>query len=315
MRDIMCSGYVTGGNTRFFGTMLAGGAAPTFAQKRQAIEDRLSFVDDASGDYESMLAFACRFGDGDRRDQVISISHRLLPWEVTLSEEQQHDYFPGGKAGYEIYKTALDLSIIHHGEDIRAAGAQEFISQGSVNNSLCFIGPHRKYSPWSNTFYELIPGQGTLPRAQRLRPTAFELHFSTRRPLWPGRASRRRSVATRRVCQLGAGSEFHGFVGGRGAFADGLRNALVSATKTWRGVARRGEAGRGRAWRDRASMTHSAKSTPETQKLRRVNCARKTHFCEQTLRPVKKCATHKLRLRAQAVKSERQLGSCQRGRF
>ena len=32
--------------------------------------------------------------------------------------------------------------------------------QGSVNNALCFVGPHRVYSQWSQTFYELTPGQG-----------------------------------------------------------------------------------------------------------------------------------------------------------
>lgn len=36
----------------------------------------------------------------------------------------------------------------------------EFISSGSVNNSTCFMGPHRCYSQWSQTFYELTPGQG-----------------------------------------------------------------------------------------------------------------------------------------------------------
>ena len=33
-------------------------------------------------------------------------------------------------------------------------------SQGSINNSLCFLGPHRVHSAWSNTFYDLCPGQG-----------------------------------------------------------------------------------------------------------------------------------------------------------
>ena len=32
--------------------------------------------------------------------------------------------------------------------------------QGSANNALCFIGPHRKYNPFSQNFYELVPGQG-----------------------------------------------------------------------------------------------------------------------------------------------------------
>jgi len=36
----------------------------------------------------------------------------------------------------------------------------EFISQGSMNNSLCFVGPHRKYNPFSNQYHELVPGQG-----------------------------------------------------------------------------------------------------------------------------------------------------------
>lgn len=29
-----------------------------------------------------------------------------------------------------------------------------------MNNGLCFIGPHRKYNPYSNQYHELVPGQG-----------------------------------------------------------------------------------------------------------------------------------------------------------
>ena len=36
----------------------------------------------------------------------------------------------------------------------------EFVSQGSTNNSLCFVGPHRKYNPFTASFYELTVGQG-----------------------------------------------------------------------------------------------------------------------------------------------------------
>jgi hypothetical protein len=36
----------------------------------------------------------------------------------------------------------------------------EFIANGSVNNAMCILGPHRKYSPFSQNLYELIPGQG-----------------------------------------------------------------------------------------------------------------------------------------------------------
>jgi hypothetical protein len=160
LRDIMCSGYVAGGNTRFFGEKAAAGGPYDAGAITRAMVDRLSFTDDASGDYESMLAFAVPLDLGSKRDQVYSISSRLLPWEVTAG--QKHDYFPGGNdyGHYDYYKTAYGLDQIHFGEDIRAAENMEFISNGSVNNSLCFVGPHRVYSPWSSTFFELMPGQG-----------------------------------------------------------------------------------------------------------------------------------------------------------
>lgn len=158
----MCAGYVAGGNTRFFGESEAKkpGGAYTPGVIAQAITDRLSFANDADGEYESMLAFAVPYGHGDRRDQVYSLSARLLPWEVTRGSEGWHDYFPGGKAHFEYYSKAYGLAQVHFGEDIRAAENMEFISQGSVNNALCFVGPHRVYSQWSNTFFELCPGQG-----------------------------------------------------------------------------------------------------------------------------------------------------------
>lgn len=161
MRDIMCSGYVAGGNTKFFGAAnsgFAGIADPELV--RQSIEKRLSFQDDASGDYDSMIAFCAPYGDGAKRDQVISISERLLPWEVNKSPTNK-EYFPGGHDGnFDAVKSVLSLDTIHFGEDVRAAENMEFISQGSMNNSLCFVGPHRKYNPFSNQYHELIPGQG-----------------------------------------------------------------------------------------------------------------------------------------------------------
>jgi len=159
LRDIMCAGYVAGGNTQFFGAKAAeadGGF--TSDGIVNAMTDRLSFAEDASGEYESMLAFAVPYGSSDRRDQVMSLSARLLPWEVTSNTP--HDYFPGGPKHYVYYSNKYKLNQIHFGEDMRASENMEFISQGSVNNSLCFVGPHRVYSPWSSTFFELTPGQG-----------------------------------------------------------------------------------------------------------------------------------------------------------
>ena len=33
-----------------------------------------------------------------------------------------------------------------------------------MNNGMCFIGPHRKYNPFSDQFHQLIPGQGHFVR-------------------------------------------------------------------------------------------------------------------------------------------------------
>lgn len=144
------AGYVAGGNTRFFGEKAAkeNSGVITADGIRQAITDRLSFVDDASGEYESMLAFAVPYGHGDRRDQVYSLSARLLPWEVTKDQGEWYDYFPGGLKHKNAYSQAFGLEQLHFGEDVRAAENMEFISSGSVNNATCFMGPHRCYSQY-----------------------------------------------------------------------------------------------------------------------------------------------------------------------
>jgi hypothetical protein len=161
MRDIMCSGYVAGGNTRFFGAGAEGFTATAADPEdvKAGMEARLSFQNDNDGEYGSMIAFCAPFGDGAKRDQVISISDRLLPWEVNQNPTAK-TYFPGGDANFRAARTVLALNTIHFGEDVRAAENMEFISQGSMNNSLCFVGPHRKYNPFSNQYHELVPGQG-----------------------------------------------------------------------------------------------------------------------------------------------------------
>lgn len=161
MRDIMCSGYVAGGNTRFFGAGKGSFPGPADPMDiKNAMDARLSFSDDNNAEYGSMLAFCAHYGDGAKRDQVISISQRLLPWEVNRPADNRKEYFPGGSKNFTAVNEALGLDTIHFGEDVRAAENMEFISQGSMNNSLCFVGPHRKYNPFSNQYHELVPGQG-----------------------------------------------------------------------------------------------------------------------------------------------------------
>ena len=162
MRDLMCSGYVAGGNTAFFGEAAAKENNGVYDPNdvNAAMNKRLTFQDDATGEYESMLAFAVPYGDAAKRDQVISLSPRLLPWEVTQREASWKSYFPGGRAGWDRYSQRIQLEAIHFGEDVRAAENMDFISQGVVNNALCFLGPHRVYNAFSTMDYELIPGQG-----------------------------------------------------------------------------------------------------------------------------------------------------------
>lgn len=132
MRDVMCSGYVAGGNTRFFGVKATGVAGPVDPEAvRTDMEARLSFQDDSNAEYGSMLAFCAPYGDGAKRDQVISISDRLLPWEVNrpAGTDGRKEYFPGGGYNYNFVKAVLGLDTIHFGEDVRAAENMEFISQ------------------------------------------------------------------------------------------------------------------------------------------------------------------------------------------
>ena len=164
MRDIMMAGYKAGGNCRWFGSTVTSNDAKNLDKGKVAdgIQQRLQFVDDASGEYGSLMAFACPWKEEktSARDQVISITDRLLPWEVGATAYPVKNYFPGGMKGYDAYKKAYGLDLIHYGEDVRSSENMDFIANGSTNNGLCFIGPHRRYNPWAQNFYELVPGQG-----------------------------------------------------------------------------------------------------------------------------------------------------------
>ena len=145
MRDIMCTGYVAGGNCQFFGAnrsnKAVNGVGPNkkVFNREKIVEDmnkRLAFTDDASGEYASMLAFVAPYDKevaAGHRDQVISISERLLPWEVTRHTAMPgREYFPGEGEGFENYMRAYGLDQLHFGEDVRAAENLEFISQVRV---------------------------------------------------------------------------------------------------------------------------------------------------------------------------------------
>lgn len=163
MRDISCAGYVAGGNCDWFTLNNdAAKSARTFAEVQAAIMNRLSFTDDVSARYPSMFAFPMmdEQWESGNMDTVMSVTNRVLPWEVANNGGSAHDSFPGRQEMFDHYKANFNLHQIHYGEDMKAQENMEFISQGSVNNALCFLGPHRKYNDYSRTTFELVPGQG-----------------------------------------------------------------------------------------------------------------------------------------------------------
>ena len=160
MRDVACAGYVAGGNASFFTKY---DKTHTLERARTALQERLSFSDDVGAKYGSMLAFPCteqQFSANQGLDTVMSVTSRLLPWEVTGVNARNHSSFPGGEQVFRQYNQMLGLDSVHYGEDMKAAENQDFISQGSTNNATCFLGPHRKFDPFTSNFMSLVPGQG-----------------------------------------------------------------------------------------------------------------------------------------------------------
>ena len=188
MRDIACAGYVAGCNCDFFAKETTPGDF-SLATASQNIMSRLSFSNDVGERYGSMLAFPCTEGQivAGHMDTVMSVTTRLLPWEVTGGGGGDHNSFPGGENVFKQYSAKLNLRQIHFGEDIRATENQEFISQGSTNNALCFLGPHRHFDPFTRNFMSLVPGQGhfgadAIPGVMKrhgLSTPARPLHFET----------------------------------------------------------------------------------------------------------------------------------------
>jgi len=202
LRDVMCSGYVAGGNTRFFGEEASKKGGYTRDNIRQAMTDRLSFTDDASGEYESMLAFAVPLDSGSKRDQVFSISSRLLPWEVTSG--QKHEYFPGGQDHHTYYSAEYGLNTVHFGEDIRAAENMEFISNvRHVLSRTHALSQPTVTHPSPNPLRPVATSAGlrqqlALLRGPAPRVLAVVVHvlraFAWAGPLWPRRHPRRRML-------------------------------------------------------------------------------------------------------------------------
>ena len=131
MRDIMSSGYRAGGNTKFFIKNPSDGTIGDLSYASQQMMKRLNFEEgDGSIDEQpaSMLAFPMSEAQyqGGSMNTEMSVTTRLLPWEVNA---RTHESFPGGPQMQAIYETALNLRSVHFGEDLRATENMEYMSQ------------------------------------------------------------------------------------------------------------------------------------------------------------------------------------------
>ena len=111
LRDIMCNGYVAGCNTTFFGYNKET-KEYSVDDIRDQINARLTMANGDEVDYPSMLCFPESWDAATARDQVISISNRVLPWDTTNGDTR--DQFPGGKTGWDL-SSGKGLEGIHYG--------------------------------------------------------------------------------------------------------------------------------------------------------------------------------------------------------
>ena len=194
MRDVACAGYVAGGNVRWFARDENGNFSAQTA--RDNIQSRLSFDDDMTDRYASMLAFPAWEGqfENSQLDTVMSVTTRLLPWEVNGA--QFHNSFPGGEEMFKAYSALLNLQQVHYGEDMKAAENQDFISQVNVATFEPFFFPcarTRFAHPCLAVLWAGLDQQRhVLPRtAPQVRPVHQELHVAHPGPgpLWPRRHS------------------------------------------------------------------------------------------------------------------------------
>lgn len=188
MRDVACAGYVAGCNTQWFAKDYPG-TEYSLSKAQTNVMKRLSFADDLGAKYSSMLAFPCWAGqfESGHLDTVMSVTTRLLPWEVTTATGGTHYSFPGGQAAYTAYSNKLNLRSIHFGEDMKAAENQDFISQArgcTFEHVLRLLPSHFELS---NTMG--ATDYGTWADLTRCVPVVRRARQTTPRASWARRAA------------------------------------------------------------------------------------------------------------------------------
>ena len=173
LRDIQCDGYVAGGGTTWFGDVSAaqhgarngardGGARPLETDNIAAdLVSRLDFEHEYDNNYASMFAFACPLGERDQfmQDNAFSLTTSNLPWDIGNGSHNQRN-FPGGSSFWTAYAEMFNLHYITAGSDPSSVSGHDFVRNGTFNNAICLLGPHRSFSPFTASHFDLTPGQG-----------------------------------------------------------------------------------------------------------------------------------------------------------
>lgn len=112
VRDVMSVGYIGGCDVAFFAK---DGGNFTAAAAQENIAKRLANESDTiSGRVPSLLAFPAWEAVLDKYDTAISVTTRLLPWELQGGSNASGT-FPGGQVAFDRYSQALGLRAIHFG--------------------------------------------------------------------------------------------------------------------------------------------------------------------------------------------------------
>ena len=183
MRDIQCDGYVAGADCVWFGDIAVGNGRRFREESEkdgslgeavaQDLRDRLEFAHEYDNQYGSMFAFASPLDDNPQflQDNAFSLNEQRLPWDVGNNTSRQtvggaqgmgaisDRNFPGGDAFFESYKRLFRLDYITQGVDSSSVSDRTFVRNGTYNNAIVLLGPHRCYSPFTKSYFDLTPGQ------------------------------------------------------------------------------------------------------------------------------------------------------------
>ena len=172
LRDIQCDEYIAGSDVTWFGDLSAKSAmssmfsgddtSDTLAEGiRNDLKERLDFDHEDDNQYASMFSFVCPFGERLQmmQDHAFSLTSMSAPWDIGNGERGERN-FPGGSKFFDKYNDLFGLNEIVAGMDPGSLRNRDFVRNGTHNNSIVLMGPHRSYSPYTGTFYNLTPGQG-----------------------------------------------------------------------------------------------------------------------------------------------------------